>query len=165
MLSTPAAPPRAPSTSGSSCALGPTGAVQHVVYIQFDNTHFQRDNPNVASDIEQMPPLLHFMEGNGTVLPNDHTPLIGAHRERPADLRDRRVPGPAGDRRGQQLPVLPTERDDRYGRVVFVLDRPGWTATPPPTAAFDYQHIPRPAADRLIAEGRALLHAAQELAR
>jgi hypothetical protein len=44
--------------------------------MQFDNTHFLRDNPNVPSDMEQMPALRNFMEGNGTVLPNDHTPLI-----------------------------------------------------------------------------------------
>jgi hypothetical protein len=46
------------------------------MYIQFDNTHLLRDNPNVPSDIEQMPALLNFMEGSGAVLPNDHTPLI-----------------------------------------------------------------------------------------
>jgi hypothetical protein len=65
----------APSPT-ATCALGPTGAIKHVIYMQFDNTHFLRDNPNVPSDIEQMPALLNFMEGNGTVLPNDHTPLI-----------------------------------------------------------------------------------------
>ncbi|MBO0730540.1 MAG: hypothetical protein J2P57_14875 [Acidimicrobiaceae bacterium] len=70
------APAPAPSSGGSGCALGPGGAIKHVIYMQFDNTHFLRDNPNVPSDIEQMPALLHFMEGNGTVLPNDHTPLI-----------------------------------------------------------------------------------------
>jgi hypothetical protein len=59
-----------------SCILGPTGAIKHVIYMQFDNTHFLRDNPNVPSDLEQMPALRNFMEGNGTVLPNDHTPLI-----------------------------------------------------------------------------------------
>jgi hypothetical protein len=59
-----------------SCSLGPDGAIRHVMYLQFDNTHFLRDNPNVPSDIEQMPALLDFMEGNGTVLPDDHTPLI-----------------------------------------------------------------------------------------
>jgi hypothetical protein len=76
-----AAEPSAPSAGGSatstaSCVLGPTGAIKHVIYMQFDNTHFLRDNPNVPSDIEQMPALRNFMEGNGTVLPNDHTPLI-----------------------------------------------------------------------------------------
>jgi hypothetical protein len=58
------------------CALGPSGAIKHVIYLQFDNTHFTRDNPNVPSDIEQMPALLSFMEANGTVLTKDHTPVI-----------------------------------------------------------------------------------------
>ena len=43
--------------TSTSCALGPSGAVSHVISIQFDNTHFLRDNPNVPSDIEQMPAL------------------------------------------------------------------------------------------------------------
>jgi hypothetical protein len=76
-----AAEPSAPNagvsaTATANCVLGPTGAVKHVIYMQFDNTHFLRDNPNVPSDIEQMPALRNFMEGSGTVLPNDHTPLI-----------------------------------------------------------------------------------------
>jgi hypothetical protein len=52
------------------------GQIQHVVYIQFDNVHFTRDNPNVPSDLEQMPNLLNFMESNGVLLTNHHTPLI-----------------------------------------------------------------------------------------
>ena len=52
------------------------GEIQHVIYIQFDNTHLRRDNPNVPSDLEQMPHLLNFMKSNGTVLGNDHTVLI-----------------------------------------------------------------------------------------
>jgi len=52
------------------------GGVQHVIYIQFDNTHFRRDNPNVPSDLEQMPHLLNFIKDNGTLLTNDHTVLI-----------------------------------------------------------------------------------------
>ncbi|HET7172648.1 MAG TPA: hypothetical protein VFI30_00030 [Nocardioidaceae bacterium] len=59
-----------------SCTLGPTGAIHHVIYIQFDNTHLARTNPNLPSDIQQMPALLSFMRRNGTVLNNDHTPLI-----------------------------------------------------------------------------------------
>jgi hypothetical protein len=50
--------------------------VKHVIYIQFDNLHFVRDNPNVPSDLEQMPHLLTFMKQNGTLLTNHHTPLI-----------------------------------------------------------------------------------------
>jgi len=65
----------APSQSAaSSCTLG--NGVQHVVNVVFDNTHFTRDNPNVPSDLEQMPALLNFMTGNGTLLTNEQTPLI-----------------------------------------------------------------------------------------
>jgi hypothetical protein len=52
------------------------GDIKHVVYIQFDNTHFRRDIPNVPSDLEQMPHLLDFIRGNGSLLANDHTILI-----------------------------------------------------------------------------------------
>ncbi len=41
----------------------PHGQIQHVIYIQFDNTHFRRDLPNVPSDLEQMPSLLNFTSG------------------------------------------------------------------------------------------------------
>jgi hypothetical protein len=60
--------------SSSSCHLG--HGIQHVVQITFDNVHFFRDNPNVPSDLEQMPNLLNFFEDNGTFLSNNHTPLI-----------------------------------------------------------------------------------------
>jgi hypothetical protein len=52
------------------------GKIQHVIYVQFDNVHFRRDNPNVPSDLEQMPHLLNFLTQNGTLLTNHHTPLI-----------------------------------------------------------------------------------------
>src|SRR5919109_167212 len=68
---------RAAAASASSCALASKdGAIKHVIYIQFDNTHFRRDNANVPSDLEQMPHLLNFIRGNGTLLTNDHTVLI-----------------------------------------------------------------------------------------
>jgi hypothetical protein len=60
--------------STSTCDLG--NGVKHVVELTFDNVHFFRDNPNVPSDLEMMPNLLNFIEGNGTLLSNDHTPLI-----------------------------------------------------------------------------------------
>src|SRR5579859_582760 len=59
-----------------SCSLGPGGRIKHVIYIQFDNTHYTRDNPNVPSDLQQMPNLLHFLTGNGTLITHEHTPLI-----------------------------------------------------------------------------------------
>jgi hypothetical protein len=68
----------APATSSASCALGNgSGPIKHVIYVQFDNTHLTRDRlPNVPSDLEQMPHLLNFIRGNGTMLANDHTILI-----------------------------------------------------------------------------------------
>jgi hypothetical protein len=60
--------------SSSSCHL--SNGIKHVISIQFDNVHFFRDNPNVPSDLQLMPNLLHFIEGNGTMLSNNHTPLI-----------------------------------------------------------------------------------------
>ena len=54
--------PQLSHAAGSSCQLNSAqGAIQHVIYIQFDNTHFTRDNPNVPSDLEQMPNLLNFI--------------------------------------------------------------------------------------------------------
>src|SRR5947209_12166608 len=70
-----AAPAAAPVRSaGATCQLG--NGVQHVINIVFDNTHFSRDNPNVPSDLEQMPNLLNFIKSNGTMLTDEHTPLI-----------------------------------------------------------------------------------------
>jgi type I phosphodiesterase/nucleotide pyrophosphatase len=61
----------------ASCQLhSANGNIQHVIYMQFDNVHFTRDNPNIPSDLEQMPNLLNFMQNNGVVLSNHHTPLI-----------------------------------------------------------------------------------------
>ncbi len=56
------------------CQLG--NGVSHVIEITFDNVHFFRDDPNVPSDLELMPHLLNFIEQNGTMLSNNHTPLI-----------------------------------------------------------------------------------------
>src|ERR1700694_5735754 len=64
-----------PASTGS-CTFGSQGNIHHVIYLQFDNTHFVRANPNVPSDLEQMPHLLNFIKGSGTLLTNYHTPLI-----------------------------------------------------------------------------------------
>jgi hypothetical protein len=70
-----AKPTAAPPASG--CQLNsPNGQVKHVIYIIFDNVHFLRDNPDVPSDVEQMPNLLNFIRSNGTMMTNDHTVLI-----------------------------------------------------------------------------------------
>jgi len=61
---------------GCPLTTGGPNPIKHIIYIQFDNVHFTRDNPNVPSDLEQMPHLLNFLEGNGTLHTNHHTPLI-----------------------------------------------------------------------------------------
>lgn len=69
------------SGGATACALGAGGAIKHVIYVQFDNTHLYRDqdrngNTNVPSDLEQMPNLLNFIRSNGSMMANDHTVLI-----------------------------------------------------------------------------------------
>ena len=65
------------TASTTTCALGANGSsVKHVIYIQFDNVHYNRDQANVPSDLEQMPNLLNFITGNGTLVSHEHTPLI-----------------------------------------------------------------------------------------
>ncbi|MFL5954160.1 MAG: hypothetical protein ACJ76I_08645 [Gaiellaceae bacterium] len=65
------------ASAAAPCTLGgKDGQIKHVIYLQFDNTHYAKDRSNVASDLEQMPSLLNFLKGNGTLLTNDHTILI-----------------------------------------------------------------------------------------
>ena len=71
------AKPQAAAPAASGCQLNsPNGQIKHVIYTIFDNVHFRRDNPNVPSDVEQMPHLLNFIRSNGTMMTNDHTVLI-----------------------------------------------------------------------------------------
>src|SRR4051812_26077000 len=56
--------------------LGQASHIQHVIYLQFDNTHYRSDQAGVASDLQQMPHLLNFLQSNGTLFTNDHTILI-----------------------------------------------------------------------------------------
>ncbi|SHJ57063.1 hypothetical protein SAMN05444159_0943 [Bradyrhizobium lablabi] len=67
----------ASQSAAAGCQLNsPGGQIKHVVHIVFDNVHLRRDNPDVPSDMEQMPNLLNFLQNNGTVSGNHHTPLI-----------------------------------------------------------------------------------------
>ena len=69
--------PSSASADNGSCHLNSAqGAIRHVIYIQFDNVHFRRDNPNVPSDLEQMPHLYGFLTGQGTLLNKQYTVLI-----------------------------------------------------------------------------------------
>ena len=65
------------ASAQAQCQLNsPAGKLKHVVYVEFDNVHFTRDNPNVPSDLEQMPNLLNFIKQHGTLDAGDHTVLI-----------------------------------------------------------------------------------------
>jgi hypothetical protein len=94
-------PPAAVATNSpanaSECQLA--NGIKHVIELGFDNVHYYRDNPNVPSDMEMMPNLLNFIEQNGTLLSNNHTPLI-AHT---ADDLLTTFTGLYGDRQG--MPV------------------------------------------------------------
>jgi hypothetical protein len=93
-------PPQSTSSSGGDCDLkSARGEIKHVVYIQFDNVHFTRDNPTVPSDLEQMPHLLNFFAKNGTFSTNHHTPLI-SHT---ADDIITSLTGVYGERHGQPV--------------------------------------------------------------
>jgi len=87
----------AAATADTSCHLG--NGVKHVVTLVFDNVHYFRDNPNVPSDLEQIPNLLNFFTSHGTFLSNNHTPLI-AHT---GDNILTTLTGLYGDRHGMPI--------------------------------------------------------------
>jgi arylsulfatase A-like enzyme len=92
--------PAGGAAAGGGCALKSAhGDIQHVIYIQFDNVHFTRDNPNVPSDLEQIPNLLNFLTDNGTFSDNEHTPL----KSHTADDIITSLTGVYGDRHGQSI--------------------------------------------------------------
>lgn len=84
-------------SAAPSCNLDPArGRIRHVIFVVFDNVHFTRDNPNVPSDLEQMPHLLNFLRQNGTFEANHHAVLI-SHT---ADDIVTALTGVYGDRHG-----------------------------------------------------------------
>ncbi|MEZ0066519.1 hypothetical protein ABIA32_002531 [Streptacidiphilus sp. MAP12-20] len=91
---------KAGADQAGACRLDATNpGLKHVIYLQFDNVHFTRDNPNVPSDLEQMPHLLNFLSSNGVLDSNHHTPLI-AHTGN--DILTS-LTGVYGDRHGQAV--------------------------------------------------------------
>src|SRR5260370_10330484 len=42
----------------------------------FSNTHFPCDNHNAPRDLQQLPYLLNYLAGHGTLVSHEHTPLI-----------------------------------------------------------------------------------------
>jgi hypothetical protein len=153
----PARPAAATAAApASSCSLD-DGAIKHVIYMQFDNVHYTRDNPNVPSDLEQMPSLLNFITGNGTLVSREHTPLI-AHT---ADDILTTLTGLYGDRQG--MPVSngyrtfnPDGTTDSAGSFAYWTD-PVFDTAKTPTAGHDtnpsmvYSPVPPATASKPVA--------------
>ncbi len=90
----------AAAPADAACLLSSASSkVKHIIFLQFDNVHLSRDNPNVPSDLEQMPNLMNFLRNNGLLDSNHHTPLI-SHT---ADDIVTTLTGVYGDRHG--IPV------------------------------------------------------------
>jgi hypothetical protein len=63
--------------TSQGCDIGrPGNKIDHVIYLQFDNTHLFRDRQQFASDLELIPSLKNFLSENGTLSDNEHTILI-----------------------------------------------------------------------------------------
>ena len=106
----------------NSCQLDSAGGkIKHVIQIIFDNVHFRRDNPNVPSDLEQMPNLLNFIRNKGTLDTNHHPPLI-SHT---ADDELTFLTGVYGDRHG--VPVANSYGVFQNGAAVFAPSFFYWT--------------------------------------
>jgi hypothetical protein len=113
-------------SASAGCQLNsPGGQVKRVINIVFDNVHLRRDNPNVPSDLEQMPNLLNFLQNNGTVNGNHHTPLI-SHT---ADDILTGLTGVYGDRHGSPISnsfgIFKADNSSAIFQTSFVY----WTTT------------------------------------
>ena len=112
------APALASRRPRATCPLGANGKpIKHVIYLQFDNTHFSRDSPNVPSDLEQMPHLLELPEGERHALhERPHDPDL-AHRGRDPRAPHRPLPRPHGPDGLEQLRLLHGRTGRRTSRA------------------------------------------------
>jgi hypothetical protein len=115
-----------PAPVQASCKLhSADNKIKRVVYIIFDNVHLRRDNPNVPSDLEQMPNLLNFLQGKGVISGNHFTPLI-SHT---ADDILTGLTGVYGDRHGSPISnsfrIYKADNSTTVSQTSFVY----WTTT------------------------------------
>jgi len=116
----------ATQSASANCQLNsPGGHIKRVVYLIFDNVHLRRDNPNVPSDLEQMPNLLNFLQGKGVISGNHFTPLI-SHT---ADDILTGLTGVYGDRHGSPVSnsfgIFKADNSSAVFQTSFVY----WTTT------------------------------------
>ena len=120
VASSAAAKPAPPSNclSGSK-----DGKIQHVIYLQFDNVHFLRDNPNVPSDLEQMPNLLELPDAERHAQhERPHDPDL-PHGRRDPEHAHRALSRPARPGGLELVRLLPAGRLGRVLVELQVLDR------------------------------------------
>ena len=98
----------ASQSASAACQLNsPGGQIKRVIYIIFDNVHLRRDNPDVPSDLEQMPNLLNFIQNNGIDQRQPSHPADFPYRDRHSHRADRRIWRTHGNSRCKQLRLLP----------------------------------------------------------
>ena len=115
-----------PAPLQASCKLhSADNKIKRVVYIIFDNVHLRRDDPNVPSDLEQMPNLLNFLQGKGVISGNHYTPLI-SHT---ADDILTGLTGVYGDRHGSPVSNSFGIFKKDNSTVVFQTSFVYWTTT------------------------------------
>ena len=88
--------PAAAARAASACDLA-GGKIKHVIYLQFDNVHYTRDNPPVPSDLQQMPNLLQVAGHVGVVARVVH--VVELQVDDVLDLPARQVAGTGRARR------------------------------------------------------------------
>lgn len=114
-----------------TCPLSnPANPIKHIVFLQYDNVHYQRDRVNVPSDLEQMPTMLNFLQGKGTLQVNDHTQII-SHT---ADGIITSITGVYPDRHGQGVSnsydyFLPSGKTNFTSSFVYWTDKVQTTDT------------------------------------
>jgi hypothetical protein len=128
----PARPAAAAHDDSNVCHLG--NGVKHVIQLTFDNVHFFRDNPNIPSDIQMMPSLMHFFQDNGVWMSNNHTPLISHTGDNILTTNT----GLYGDRHGMPISnsyrtFNPNGTTDPAGSFAYWTDPVFDTATTPTT--------------------------------
>ena len=111
------------ASAAGACQLGnKAGQIKHVIYLQFDNTHFRRDRAErpVRSRADAAPAELPQGERHARH-ERPHDPDL-THRRRHPLVADRPVSRPAGPDGLEQLRLLRGRRHTEVHVVVQVLD-------------------------------------------
>ena len=113
----PAPQPGPPHHPKSQCDLGaakgPGKNIKHVIYLQFDNTHFNRDNPDVRPTSSRCRTCSTSSPKRHAVHERPHDPDL-AHGGRDPELADGPLPRPARARRSRTATTTSSRRRRRH---------------------------------------------------